>query len=354
LRALGHSVLVLTSDHFVATASGSGLPAAPAGRGIRLSDLGDPTAVDGIEDAPYAHGVVFATMAAGSLGATLDVVDAWRPDLVVAERAEWAGPIAAAARGIPYVELRWGVAELSEYRAAAESILDTALRGLGLTALPRPSATLDPWPPSLQLPYVTGHKSLRHVPYNGPERVLGWMYERGCRTRVCVTLGTVLPHLPTQVMTAMLGGIVTELTALGCEIVVAVDDEIGARLQPLPQTVLHAGRVPLSTVLQSCDVLVHHGGQGTALTALASGCPQVVLPKFDDQLENAAAVVKSGAGLALPFEQATPPLVAEHCQHVLRVGRYADAARAVAAEIAEQPSPLAVAVMLERLAAAAG
>ena len=346
-RALGHEVLVATSEPFVATAVGAGLPATATGPGIELGALADSGSAGGIADDRYAHGLVFADLAARHLPGMAALMDDWRPDVVVSERAEFAAPLAASARGIPRVELQWGVAELGEYRAAAEAVLRPYRPGSG--PMPRPDLILDPWPASLRLPHALANHGLRHVPYNGVERVFDFASRD--RPRVCLTLGTVLPHVGRRGMPDVVGGIVGRLAAEGYEIIVAMDDELVADLPSLPSAVLHAGRVPLSQTLRTCDVLVHHGGQGTSLTALACGRPQVVLPHFDDQLENADAVNRSGAGLCLPFAEATPERIAKYCRYVLDDDRFATAAAVIAREIAAQPSPVAVAEDLAALAA---
>lgn len=343
VRALGHEVLVATSDRFVAAAAGAGLPATAVGPGIELGDLADPDSAQGITDARYAHGLVFAGLGTRHLPGMRTLMDDWRPDVVVSERAECAGPIAAAERGIPRVELQWGVAELGEYRAAAAAVLHPPGG-----AMPVPELILDPWPGSLRLPHARDHHGLRHVPYNGVERVFDWMFTGRDRPRVCLTLGTVLPHLGRLADTV--SGVVRRLAEQGYEVIVAMDDEVAKELQPLPAAVLHAGRVPLSQTLSTCDVLIHHGGQGTSLTGLASGRPQVVLPQFDDQLENADAVHRSGAGVCLPLAEASPERIVKHCQYVLDDDRFATAAAVVARDIADQPSPVAVARTVVALA----
>ncbi|WP_431915940.1 nucleotide disphospho-sugar-binding domain-containing protein [Micromonospora wenchangensis] len=349
LRAAGHEVLVACTEHFVPTVTQAGLPAVSSGPGMDIRDLMRPDAPHGIEDDPYGHGEVFATMASRNLAGTLATVRSWRPDLVLAERSEYAGPVAARAEGVPYVELHWGVAELVEYRAAAETVLRGDLHRLGLTRLPRADLVLDPWPPSLRLPHARAHLGLRPVPYNGAARVPEWLLDPSSRPRIGLTMGTVLPQLTGGGMGGLLGGLVEELAGLDAELVLAIDDEAARELPPLPSAVRHAGRIPLSELVATCRLLIHHGGQGSALTALAAGCPQIVLPKFDDALENAEAIAAAGVGVAVRLDVATPRAVADAAGLVLGRPRFAAAAAAVAREVAAQPSPAETVAALERL-----
>ncbi|MER7007268.1 nucleotide disphospho-sugar-binding domain-containing protein [Dactylosporangium sp. NPDC000555] len=349
-RARGHEVLVATTNHFVPAAQQTGLPVAGCGPGFDLWELADAGAAYGVADAPRDHGEVLALMASRNLAGTLSIVDQWRPDLVVAERSEYAGPVAAAARGIPYAEVHWGVSELVEYRAAARSRLADPLREHGLTGLPEPAAVFNPWPPSLRQSYAMDHLGLRHVPYDGASPVPDWMLSPADRPRICLTLGTILPHLAKDNLTSFVLDLLDELARLGVEVIVAVDDEFAKRLPRVPSAVRHVGRVPLSQVLRTSQILIHHGGQGSSLTALASGCVQVVMPKFDDMFANADAVVASGAGLSVPLDKATPDDVAGLCRELLADPGFGAAALRVSREIQAQPAPVDAARVLEDLA----
>jgi len=336
-RAAGHEVLVVTQEHFLATAVRSGLPVATSGPS---GDLAGTTVRDG------GFASLFGRSARRGLRGFRSIVDSWRPDLVVSERAEFAGRVAAAGAGLPYVELHWGIPALRKYESAA-------LVELGLAGLPDPAAVLNPWPPSLRLPHAVGHLGLRNVVYNGDTVVPDWVWHPRERPRVCLTLGTVLPRLGEQ-FAATVQSVLEHLAALEVELVVAVDDAVATRLPALPAEVTHVGRMALSPVLAACDAVVHHGGQGTALTAFDAGCPQLILPDFDDQFDNAAAVVRAGAGLRLLPDEATPRAVAQHCADLLASPRFGVAANRVAGEIATLPSPAVVVDRLVQVAREAG
>jgi UDP:flavonoid glycosyltransferase YjiC (YdhE family) len=79
---------------------------------------------------------------------------------------------------------------------------------------------------------------------------------------------------------------------------------------------LHGYRVPDNAVLvpwlsyartmPACDVAVLHGGHGTLVRALVSGCVPVVSPVAGDMLENAARIAWAGLGVRLPRRLLTP------------------------------------------------
>jgi UDP:flavonoid glycosyltransferase YjiC (YdhE family) len=58
--------------------------------------------------------------------------------------------------------------------------------------------------------------------------------------------------------------------------------------------------------MPACDLVVTHGGHGTLMRALASGCPVVVSPAGGDMAENAARVDWAGLGVRLPRRLCTP------------------------------------------------
>jgi UDP:flavonoid glycosyltransferase YjiC (YdhE family) len=343
-RCLGHEVMVATTENAVPEVLRTGLPAYAFGPPGGMADLAATD--EGAGPSPSAqrasHGKAFARIARRNLAGMAELAENWTPDLVVSERAELAGPMVALAGDIPRVELHWGVAALGEYHDAARAELgDHPLwTGLGPADL-----SLSPWPPSLR-PARPIHQSIRHVSFNGDARLPGWLLAAPERPRVCVTLGTVLPHLGTRDVTGFVLPLLEELAVLDAEIVVAVDDRIAAGWPALPPAVRYAGRLPLAQTLATCAATINHGGQGTTLTALAAACPQVVLPQLDDQFDNADAVVKAGAGIRLLPDETNPAAVVRACWEVLGDDSHTAAANAMAGEIAVQPGPAEIATLL--------
>ncbi|GAA1547917.1 DUF1205 domain-containing protein [Dactylosporangium maewongense] len=350
-RTFGHEVLVATSDNFLPEVTRSGLPVASCGPAIDFVELTTAAGIpEDLQQRRLANGHAFGRIAASALPGMLDLVRAWRPDVIVSERAEFAGPVAAAVCGVPQVELQWGVARLAEYRAGAAVQLAEGLERHGLAALPAPREVLNPWPPSLRLRHAASHHGICCVPYNGAARVPSWLWAPPRRPRICLTLGTVLPRLGADGVTDVVVPLLERLGRLDVEVVVAVDDAVAATWPPLPAVARQVGRMPLWQVLQTCDLAVHHGGQGTALTAFMAGVPQLVIPVFDDQVDNAEAVARSGAGACILPDELTVPDAVAACAALLGDRRHGAAARAVAAEIARQPSPATVVELLGAVA----
>ncbi|MEU5262307.1 nucleotide disphospho-sugar-binding domain-containing protein [Amycolatopsis sp. NPDC021455] len=342
-RARGHEVLVATTEDFRPTVLRAGLPACSWSRSGGIADVAATDRVPAGERR-FAHGRAFARIARRSLSGAEEVLRSWRPDLVVSERAELAGPIVAAAGGVPRAELHWGAAELPEYRAAWEAEWEAEGGGSPFGAA---DVVLNPWPPSLRAEYAESHRSIRHVAYNGDASVPGWLVGGRHPRRVCLTFGTLLPHLGSRDIGGLVLPLLRRLGSLDVELVVAIDDRVAATWPALPGHVRHAGRLPLAEVMSTCTATIHHAGQGTSLTALAAACPQVMIPQFDDQFDNAETAAKGGTGIVLLPEETTTEAIYRACRTILESQEHRTAAARIAAEIAAQSSPADVAASLE-------
>ncbi|MCI0636170.1 MAG: glycosyltransferase [Actinobacteria bacterium] len=68
----------------------------------------------------------------------------------------------------------------------------------------------------------------------------------------------------------------------------------------LPDTMWGEARLPQTTIIPACDLVITHGGNNTTTEALHFGKPMVVLPLFWDQYDNAQRVDELGFGVRLP------------------------------------------------------
>jgi glycosyltransferase len=62
------------------------------------------------------------------------------------------------------------------------------------------------------------------------------------------------------------------------EIVITLDRTGRERVGPVPDTVRFHESVPVKELLETCDLVVHHGGGGTTISALTVGIPHLLLP----------------------------------------------------------------------------
>ncbi|MCP2250922.1 glycosyltransferase [Lentzea aerocolonigenes] len=246
---------------------------------------------------PFRPGLVFGEIYAEDIAPELERV---LPDLVI---SGWAVPeVFAEARRRAFPVLWHGFGRMFP-------------DGIGL-ARPAGGRHLDICPPSLQDKGFTDERILlRPVAHSTPGEVPARTHEK----LIYVTFGTVF-GTDDLVATAVAG-----LGRLEAQVVVATP-----------------GRwLPQAEVIRQADVVVHHGGSGTMLAALAEGVPQVVLPQGADQFANADALVTAGA--AVRPDAVSAEAVAESARLLLVDGRYREAAGQIAEEIRHTPSPKEVA-----------
>jgi MGT family glycosyltransferase len=120
---------------------------------------------------------------------------------------------------------------------------------------------------------------------------------------------------------------------------------------PTPPDVEVAAWVPHSTVLPDAAVVITHGGHGTVMASLAHGVPAICLPMGRDQLDNAARLVHSGAGLRLS-PKASQRHIVEAVRTVLGDEQMTVAARRLAEAIQREVASDLGSAELEELAVA--
>jgi UDP:flavonoid glycosyltransferase YjiC (YdhE family) len=101
----------------------------------------------------------------------------------------------------------------------------------------------------------------------------------------------------------------------------------------LPASVLALDYAPYSEVFPRSACIVHQGGVGTTAQALRAGVPQLVMPFAFDQPDNAARVVRLGAGESIHKRRFQAPRVAKLLAKLLDTSRYAITAREAARQL---------------------
>lgn len=119
------------------------------------------------------------------------------------------------------------------------------------------------------------------------------------------------------------------------------------QLPPLPEGITHESYLPLDLLLPRVGAFVHQGGVGMAALAMSAGAPQLMLPSFSNQSDNARRVAALGCGitlerdrdaasLATALRELVSPASIERCRAVQRMTEPGEIACARAAEAIEQ------------------
>jgi glycosyltransferase len=361
LRNAGHEIILAANEPLIASAEAVGLPAVslipePIGHfmaaGRRENAIGGPRDLRG---ELYGIGRGFARMGAAVQDALLELADHWAPDVVVGGSMSYAAALLAARLKLPYVRQAWDIVPMTDPDAGAEFELRSELERIGLAGLPEPGLFIDVCPPSLQLSPVPGARLMRWIAINRQRRLEPWMYtrEKG-RYRVLVTSGTRNPMLRTH--GSSLRQLVDQLALCGAEVLIAAPESTADELRAEVGDA-RIGWLPLDVVAPTCDLAVHHGGATTAMTIMAAGVPQLIIP--ENAHTRTVAQLLSGFGAAVitePGQQGQDgdfaEVIAAGSAEILSSPRYAEQARALAGEVAALPEPAAVVHWMEALAAA--
>ncbi|MEV6235886.1 nucleotide disphospho-sugar-binding domain-containing protein [Lentzea sp. NPDC051838] len=345
LLAAGHEVRVACQPSLVPAVAATGVPVVPVGEDLDLAKVYAEMAAAGeishdTESTKITPGNIIVRYAEAVVDDLVAFGRSWRPDVVVHEPFNLAAMAAAQILCVPVVKHLWAADFTAIYG------LDPAVASrFGLSALRTDSdLVLDPCPAAMQLPGDASPRALmRFVPYNGDAVLPEWLRTPGSRPLVCVTWGTLMAELGSDLFLAP--QVAEALGELDVDVVVTTDPASHPRFGPLPPNVFLASpQLALHLVLPSCAAVVHMGGAGTTMTAMAAGVPQLVLPQVGDQQFNAAQLAKTGAGLIGDVEG-----VAGQVSSLLSDPSFAEAAADLARENASRPSPAQIVAELMTL-----
>jgi UDP:flavonoid glycosyltransferase YjiC (YdhE family) len=336
-RDAGHEVRLATAADGVAAARGAGVAVQDVAPGLDVQRtflralLPHPVRLRHVlagDDGTASLGHTFAPLAERMAGRTVALADEWRPDLVLHEGLAPLGALVAARLGVPSVLVDALLFDGRELFSAVTPRLGGLARRYGAGTIPEPADAVVAVPPS-----VVGERQgrpVRYVPAAGGGDGNAALPTSGTRPVVLVSRSTVADPRPDR-MTAR---VVAAATGAGVDVVLVRPDRAVAR-RPLPANVTTTGWVSFADVLPHVAGMVHHGGAGSVMSALAAGVPQVVVPGAGDRTVHARLVAARGAGLAVPAAEITTATLEQLVGDPV-LGRNA---REVAAEIAAMPPP---------------
>lgn len=347
--AAGHMVAFGCGPSMRATVEGAGFAVFPLGAGgaapparLPLRPL-DPAREDEEFRDRFVRGA-----AVRRVPQILALCDAWLPDLIVCDEADFGSMVAAERLGLPHATvLVMAAGSFVRAEVIGEALNDLrAAHALppdpGLEMLYRHLA-LSPFPPGFRDPAfplpATAHA------FRATEAPAASRRPPGPPV-VYLTLGTVFNLESGNLFSRMLAG----LRKLPVRIVATVGEGVDpAEFGPQPANVRIERYIPQESILPECSLVVSHGGSGSVLGALAHGLAMVLLPMGADQPLNAARCEQVGVGRALDPIAASPASIGEAASIVLADPRYRQAAERFRDEIAALPGPGQAVRLLECL-----
>lgn len=366
LSDAGHTVAVATGAELAPRAEAAGLPAHPAGLtlGAAFQRLAER-----FPDRPYdrlAPGEILGwylphlfgeTLAPALLADLARLVHRWRPDILLHDAWEFAGPVAAATAGIPSVSQTLGLRTDGPILDAVGAAVAPLWQERGLD--PDPAAGLYRWlcldttPPGFQPATPPSRPDVTHPlrPVAQPalrgERLPPWIERRRTQPLVYMTLGT-----NTNSDLSVFRRVVDGVAGLDVDLLVTMGfDSDPAALGPLASNAHVERYVAQSLLLPHCSAVICHGGAGTTLNSLARGLPLLVLPQGADQYMMGDLVVAAGAGLCLAPSEVDAASIRESVLALLEAPTYRAGARRLQHEIAAMPGPEEAVPMVEAVAA---
>lgn len=362
-RCAGHDVLVAGPPDVVPVAHGAGLNAAAVGDPVDMIESGRafmtadlfPAEELGHRDTDAGRfmweqcAVAFVPHALAHADDYLSLAGAWRPDIVVADSMAPAGWVVAAATPALGVHVHCGVMPLrGPFEEKAGELLAPLCESLGITSL-APDERIDPCPGTVQAADAPPGSPMRYVPYNGSGSP-PWPRTPG-RRRVCLTFGSVLTWTGPRPFRTLLAAL-TDLP--GTELVVTLSAASLRIVGDITGQVRVAEALPLNLLLADCDLIAHHGGTGTGLTALAYGVPQLLMPQWGNQFDYARRVADTGAGVTFSgrAEQADPAAVRREAERILTDPSFSAASSRLRTEMESAPDPARIVTELTARAAA--
>lgn len=360
MRDAGHEVRWATAPEACGTVAELGFRVDPAGLDVARRRAVVADRLPGIMALPprQRRGPLFAGFFAAAAGPVMladvrPLVDSFRPDLVVHEMAELGVVPLAVERGIPHAVAAFSGPPPAGALPTITAELAAWWASLGLK-LPEHAGLagdcyLHPFPAGLHADPPWPFERLGTPPGapSPPVEPPSWLASFGStRPAVYVTFGTERAAADAP-WPALLDAIddrdVDALVTTGTH----ADVETFGRL---PGNVRVERYVPQGQVLGRVAAVVSHAGAGTMLGAARAGVPQVVVPLFADQWENADAIASAGAAMLCEEDERTGAALGSALDRALVDGACRAAAASVAREISLMPTAADHIPMLEALA----
>jgi hypothetical protein len=228
--------------------------------------------------------------------------------------------------------------------------------------------TVNPQPAAIGPEVSTRVLPVRWIPHATQEVMPDWLYPLPERPRVALSLGLSerafmadgWSHVP---------ALLDALSTLDVEVVATLNDKQLAQVDKVPDNVRVVDFVPIDQLVPTCDLLIHHGGMGTVMPAIAHGVRQIVVDFVGREIAAVKAdgeeklgrsryslgpalsryVTGSGAGLVMNISEPDVFQMREQITRVLTEPSFQEATDRLRQDLMAVPSPGELVPVLERL-----
>jgi len=354
----GHEVAFATAAEFCPRVERTGFTAFPAGLNHE-AQLGEARLryPDAYAMAPgqerfleFVPRMLAGVAAPAMLDDLVPLVGGWRPDIIVHDEADSAGPVAAKAAGIPWVSHGVGILRPLDAIRLAGTTLAPAAEHWGVEVGPLGGMLeylyLGICPPGVQPPHEPGLEVghlIRALFDAAPDEGLPpWVPDLPPVPTVYVTMGTIFNR-----MVGLFGQVLEGLRDEEINVIVTVGyDGDPQAWGPQPANVHIERYIPQSLLLPYCDVVVGQGGW-SFLSVLAHGLPMVLMPQGANQFYHSQACVNCGAARRLMPDSISADAIRSEVREVLDNPGYRERASLVQAEMEAMPEPAEVVGLVE-------
>jgi UDP:flavonoid glycosyltransferase YjiC (YdhE family) len=296
LQLAGHEIQFATNRENHRLVASAGLH--PLEAGMSLVEMRDERhrrwpETDGQPASDWATRMWAQIMAPSTLKDLLAIMADWQPHVVVHDEGDYAGPIAAAKAGIPWVTHGWGsplrpIGELTELEELAGWLWVSNGLDVPASAGLYQHALVNPCPRFLQksFPGVALEWPIRPMPLEGHGEML--------QADAYVGFGSV-PAFANAL--AELTAAVRSCTDRGMKVVVtAPSADLRSELAAIDHDLVEARDfVRINDLLPSCKIAITHAGAGTVLASLSAAVPLVLIPRgTPSQIRMAQACDRAG------------------------------------------------------------
>ncbi|MFF2142305.1 glycosyltransferase [Kitasatospora sp. NPDC058190] len=352
LRASGHDILVASFEELSGAVTGVGLPSIPVARGHSTESI--KAASGGRPAIEYPHrpelempylGHWFGRQGSYVFDDLVEICRTWGADVLIAGSQGHGAEIAARLVGIPFVRQSWDLFDIHGYEEHLHEELAGQLATIGADTLPDPSLRIDICPPGLT---GTANTFMRWTPHNKQREIEPWMLRTPDQGRVCLTMGSFRYAFPGAM--DRISAIVEGLRALEVEVVVAIGEAEGKQLEEKYPGV-RAGWIPLEAILPTCEVIIHPAGGLTAINAINTATPQLILNPFEAFVPALKRLTDYGCARTLYREEGTAEAIAQVAKEMLGDSSYCSRAWDLAQQAATAPTAVGIVPLIEDLVA---